>query len=251
MLVDASQSESPSRAGRCRIDDAPTGDVDVDPGGRWRVESYFDVESDDESEDAVRLDGRIGEAAFVRTPMPAPDASSGRDAASAAWRRSGAGHCRDDASSRAAGTCFSLLVPDLTLRSVLARTGGTAPGILARSRLTLDCYGPSLTSPDATCLATTGDETFIWDVAADAGPPRPIASMIGRIVGRTYEEQALLLWRDHDLLLLWRGTNHACASRRGPDARARTTLVRRGHVATLTRLADRDVVVRYPVAPPR
>jgi Zn-dependent protease with chaperone function len=115
------------------------------------------------------------------------------------------------------------LLPDLPWRSVLERIGGTAPGVLARSRLALDCYGPSMTSASATCLARTGDDTFVWEVPADAGSPRPLAALTGRVVGETYEERALLVWHEQDLLMLWRGTNRALRIARGRRCRARTT----------------------------
>ena len=63
---------------------------------------------------------------------------------------------------------LSWLLPDLAWRSVLERIGGAAPGILARSRLALYCYGPSMTSASATCLARTGDDTFVGKC-----PPTP------------------------------------------------------------------------------
>jgi hypothetical protein len=143
------------------------------------------------------------------------------------------------------------LMPDLTWRSVLERTGGAAPGVLARSRLMVDCSGPSLTSPTATCLASSGDETFVWEVAADAGTTRPIASTTGRVLPRSYQDRTLVFWRDRELLMLWRDTNQAIRlaaesqSRRPHDA-----CYDAGHLVTLTRALDRDVVMRYPMPPP-
>ena len=108
-----------------------------------------------------------------------------------------------------------------------------------------------MTSAAAMCLARTGDDTFVWDVPANAGSPRPLATLTGRVVGETYEERALLLWHEQDLLMLWRGTNQALRianGRRCPCPHDGSYAA--GHVATLTRVGHRDVVVRYPMSPP-
>jgi Zn-dependent protease with chaperone function len=230
-----------------RIEDAPRGHIDVDASGRWRVDPDFDP--DDSADDASRVEGRVGETAFTRTPLPMPRAASGilPDRSVAA---SGAviAVTREFAGSQHR---LSWLLPDLAWRSVLERIGGTAPGVLARSRLALDCYGPSMTSTSATCLARTGDDTFVWEVPADAGSPRPLAALTGRVVGETYEERALLLWSGQDLLMLWRGTNDALRIARHDRCPCpHDGSYASGQVVTLTRVGDRDVVVRYPMSPP-
>ena len=69
--------------------------------------------------------------------------------------------------------------------------------------------------------------------------------------GETYEERDVLLWHEQDLLMLWRGTNHALRiARHGRCPCAHDASYASGRVVTLTRLGDRDVVVRYPVTPP-
>jgi Zn-dependent protease with chaperone function len=245
-------SAEPIRAAAPRwsvsIDDASTfGSIEVESSGRWRVEPYFDVETRDAP---VRFEGRVGDAGVTRTPIrgigPADDVSPehGTAASGAAIlvRREFTGRLHR----------LGWLLPDLTWRSVLERIGGTVPGVLARSRLAVDCSGPSLTSPTATCLAQTGEDTFIWEVAADTGPPRAIATMTGRIVARAYEDRTVLAFHDRDLLMLWRGTTQAlriARARACPCAHDGSYAA--GHVATLTRVADRDVVLRYPFNPPR
>jgi hypothetical protein len=116
----------------------------------------------------------------------------------------------------------------------------------------VSCSGPSLTSATATCLATTGDETYVWDVDAEGGPPQVRTWIAGRIVPRAHQERALVIWRDGDLLLLWRGT-HRAVRLSGDDRqpRAYDAAYAAGHVVTLARAGDRDHVVRYPLAPPR
>jgi hypothetical protein len=220
----------------------------VDASGRWRVDS--DADPDDADDDAVRIEGRVGQAAFTRatlrisgTPSGAvPDRSVAASGATIAVTREFAGSLPR----------LAWLLPDLAWRSVLERTGGTAPGVLARSRLALDCFGPSMTSPAATCLARTGDDTFVWEVPADAGSPRPVAALTGQVVGDTSDERALLLWHERDLLMVWRGTNQALRiARHGRCPCAHDGSYAAGHVATLTRQGNRDEVVRYPITPPR
>ena len=215
-----------------RIDDVPRGHVDVDASGRWRVDS--DLDPDERNEDAVRIEGRIGDTAFTRTPLRVPRMPSGL----LPERSVAASGAAIEVTREFAGGSHRLgwLLPDLPWRSVLERTGGAAPGILARSRLALDCYGPDMTSAAAMCLARTGDDTFVWDVPANAGSPRPLATLTGRVVGETYEERALLLWHEQDLLMLWRGTNQALRianGRRCPCPHDGSYAA--GHVATLTR----------------
>jgi hypothetical protein len=230
-----------------RVDNVPRGSVDVDASGRWRVQP--DVDPDERDDDAAWIEGRVGDSAFIRTPLPRHDTSSGSvpdrsvaaSGAAIAVTREFAGGMRR----------LAWLLPDLQWRSVLERIGGTAPGVLARSRLALDCYGPSMTSASATCLATTGGDTFVWEVPADAGSPRAIAAMTGRVVGGTYEERALLLWHEQDLLMLWRGTNRALRIADGGRCPCpHDGSYAAGRVVTLTRRGDRDVVVRYPVSLP-
>jgi len=230
-----------------RIEDVPRGNVDVDASGHWRLEP--DIDPDDRADDASRIEGRVGEAAFTRTPLPMPKIASGIPPD----RRMAASGAVIAVTREFAGSSHQLswLLPDLGWRTVLERIGGTAPGVLARSRLALYCYGPSMTAPSATCLASTGDDTFVWEVPADAGSPRPLAALTGRVVGETYEERALLFWHEQDLLMLWRGTNHALRiARHGRCPCAHDASYASGRVVTLTRLGDRDVVVRYPVSPP-
>lgn len=230
-----------------RVDDVPRGNVDVDASGRWRVQP--DVDPDERDDEAARIEGRVGETAFTRTPLPKHDTSSG----SVPDRSVAASGASIAVTREFAGGMHWLgwLLPDLAWRSVLERIGGAEPGVLARSRLALDCYGPSMTSASATCLARTGDDTFVWEVPADAGSPRPLAALTGQVVGETYEERALLLWHEQDLLMLWRGSNRALriASGRGCPC-AHDGSYAAGHVVTLTRHGDRDVVARYPISLP-
>jgi Zn-dependent protease with chaperone function len=230
------------------VPDAPAGgNLDVDAAGRWRIEPAGDDEPHQKPE---RLEGRIGNRAFSRLPLAAPD----RAAEIPPQRGVSASGAAIAVRREFSGTFHRLgwLLPDLAWRSVLERVDGAAPGVLARSRLALDCWGPSLTSATATCLARTGDDTFVWEVAADAGAPRPIATMTGRVVSRGADDRAVLVWHERDLLMLWRGTHHAlriARDRRCPCAHDGAYAA--GHVVTLTRRGDRDVVVRYPFTPPR
>lgn len=231
-----------------RIDDAPTGNVDVEATGHWLVEPQQDYEAGDA--DLDRLEGRVGDAAVTRTPMARPNPSSGTMSEHGVAASGAVITLKREVTGRLHPLAW--LLPDVAFRSVLERSGGAAPGVLALSRLNVDCFGPSLTSSTATCLAKTGDDTFVWDVAADAGPPRPTAALTGHVVGTGYEDHAVLLWHERDLLLLWRGTNRAlriAAGGRCPCAHGASYAA--GHVATLTRMGDRDVVVRYPIGPPR
>jgi hypothetical protein len=71
-------------------------------------------------------------------------------------------------------------------------------------------------------------------------------------VSHGFDDRALIVWHERDLLMLWRGTHHAlriAADRRCPCAHDAAYAA--GHVVTLTRRGDRDVVVRYPFTPPR
>lgn len=230
------------------IDDASTGGtLDADRSGRWRVEPYDGVTARGEW---VRFEGRIGDATIRRIATPTsnlttdimPDRGVAASGATIAVRREFTGHL----------PALAAFLPDLTWRSVLERTG-EAPGVLVRSRLAVDCSGPSLTSSTATCLATTGDDTFVWEVDADGGTPQPRALIIGRVVPRSFQDRTLLLWRDHDLLLLWRGTSRATrlASDEGRGPRAHDGAYTAGHLVTLTQMSDHDEVVRYPMTPPR
>ena len=230
------------------VPDAPTGGaVDVDTAGRWRIEPAGEANPHEKPE---RLEGRVGLAAFSRLALAAPE-----QAAEIPPQRGVSASGAEIAVRREFTGAFhrlGWLLPDLAWRSVLERVGGAAPGVLARSRLALDCWGPSLTAATATCLARTGDDTFVWDVAADAGAPRPIATMTGRVVSHGSDDRSVLLWHDRDLLMLWRGTHHAlriAADRRCPCAHDGAYAA--GHVVTLTRRGDHDVVVRYPFTPPR
>ncbi len=228
------------------VPDAPVGVVDVEPNGLWRIEPAGDVASPGRPE---RLEGRIGDCAVSRLRLPGPDRSTVVARARGVAASGAAILVRREFTGP--GHRLGWLLPDLAWRSVLERIDGAAPGILARSRLTLDCSGPSLTSSTATCLARTGDETFVWEVAADAGAPRPVATMTGRVVSHGHEDRSLIVWHERDLLMLWRGTHQAlriARERHCPCPHDGSYAA--GHVATLTRNGDRDVVVRYPFTPP-
>ena len=230
-----------------RIDGASLGKVDVDRSGRWRLEPEMDADAGDGHDDPVRLEGRVGTLTVVRTPLPRHDPSAGV-VSSHGVDASGAGV---DVAREFTGSWHRLswLLPDAAWNSVLTRSGG-APA--TRSRLNVECYGPSLTSASAACLATTGDETFVWEVPAGAAPLQAVAALNGSVFANGADDRALLLWHDGDLLLVWRGTNHAvriASSRRCPCAHDASYAA--GHVATLTRVGDRDVVRRYASPPPR
>jgi hypothetical protein len=61
-----------------------------------------------------------------------------------------------------------------------------------------------------------------------------------------------MFWQDAELLMLWRGTNQAVRLSAGSRARPpHAAWYAAGHLVTLTRALDRDVVARYPMAPPR
>ena len=232
-----------------RIDDASPGKVDVDPSGRWRLEPALDADEPDDRNGLVRLEGRVGTPDVARIPLPTRDSSHGIVSAHGV----AASGATIEVAREFTGSWHRLswLLPDVAWRSVLTRTGGAAPAIVARSRLNVECYGPSLTSASAACLATTGDETFVWEMPADAGTPRIVAALNGSVVGSGVEDRALLFWHEGDLLLLWRGTNRAVrvAARRACPC-AHDASYAAGHVATLTRVGDRDVVRRYPASPP-
>jgi hypothetical protein len=229
-----------------RVDDALEGDLDVAPDGRWRLEPHLDVDGHDEQ--PMRLEGRVGTSMVRRLAVPQTDARGGAPEYGVAASGAAIAVTREFTGRVPA---LGWMLPNSAWRSVLTRIGGAAPGRLARSRTSLDCYGPSLTSPAATCLAQGVGETFVWDVPADAGPPRPIATLDGRVTGNAYEDRLLLLWRDGDLLALWRGQPRAVRiSRSGHCPCAHDASYAAGHVATLTRDGDRDVVVRYPLAAP-
>jgi hypothetical protein len=229
------------------IDDASIGGaVDIEPSGRWRVVPHGD---DGSAAEWVRLDGRVGKPTVERvvTPTPVADLYGLVERGVAA---SGAAIAVRRTFPRSRLT-LGWLTPELTLRSLIARTDVAAPGILADSRLMVDCAGPSLTSPTATCLATTTDETFVWDVSADAGAPRPIAWMTGWAMARGHHDGFLTFWREGELLLLWRGTNRAVrVSAASGDRRAHDAWYAAGHLVTLSRASDHDEVVRYSLTPP-
>ena len=230
------------------VPDAPSdGGVDVDATGRWRIEPSGEGEP---HEKPARLEGRVGDRAVSRLALVVSD----RHAEIPPQRGVSASGAAIAVRREFTGALHRLgwLLPDLAWRSVLERVGGAAPGVLARSRLALDCSGPSLTSATATCLARTGDDTFVWDVPADAGAPRPIATMTGRVVSYGSDDRSVIVWHERDLLMLWRGTHQAlriATDRRCPCAHDGAYAA--GHVVTLTRSGDRDVVVRYPFTPPR
>jgi hypothetical protein len=245
-------SVEPVRGGAARwsvrLDDPPAGDFEVDASGRWRLEPYLDADSPEE--DAVRLEGRIGEPTVRRTTIARPSRTRG------AWSERGvsATGASIQVARRWDGgmpTGLDWLVPGLGWSTDLERLGGRAPGILARTRLEVDCHGPTLTSDTATCFARTGDETFVWDVAADAGPPVPTAWIAGRVTTLWHDDATALFWRDRDLLLLWRGTNRATRIRAERECPCpHDAAYARGRVATLTTGPDRSTVRLYAIAPP-
>ena len=231
-----------------RLDDPPAGEIEVDASGRWRLEPSLDP--DMSQRDVDRLEGRIGDRAVRRTTIAGSPHTRGT------WRERGVS---------AAGTSIQIarrwnggmptgldgLVPGAGWSTDLERLGGRAPGVLARTRLELDCHGPTLTSDAATCFAKTGDETFVWDVAADAGPPVPTARIAGRVTTLWLDDATALFWRDRDLLLFWRGTNRAIRlpGEQGCPCPHDAAYANR-RLATLTTTADRSTVRLYAIAPP-
>jgi hypothetical protein len=230
-----------------RLDDAPDGDIEVDPAGRWRLGRSLD--RDPHAGSTTYLEGRIGESTVRRTSMPATPRGvayvdrqiAGTGAAIQVARRwTGGGPWMVDA-----------FFPTLGWSGEIERIGGRAPGVLARSRSSVQCLGPSLTSATATCLATAGDETFVWEVAADAGPLVPTAYVAGPIVTIWHDDAAVLFWRDRDLLLLWRGTNRAMRVRTDGECPCpHDAAYANGRLATLTTTLDRSTVRLYAIAPP-
>lgn len=233
-----------------RLDDPPAGEVEVDANGRWRLEPYLDLDDDSPEEDAVRLEGRIGEDAVRRTTIPIPPRPR------RAWRERGvsaAGTAIQVARRWEGGmpTGLDWLVPGLGWSTDLERLGGRAPGVLARTRLEVDCHGPTFTSDAATCFAKTGDETFVWDVAADAGPPVPTARIAGRVTTLWLDDATALFWRDRELLLFWRGTNRATRLPADDGCPCpHDAAYANGRLATLTNALDRSTVRLYAIAPP-
>ena len=228
-----------------RLEEAPAGPIEVDASGRWRLERSFER---DRRAGAIQLEGRIGESTVRRISLP----PTPRDAA-VERRVSGDGAAIQVARRWTGGGPWSLFVfsPYLGWSGEIERIGGRTPGVLARSRASIECLGPSLASASATCLATTVDETtFVWEVSADAGPLVPTAFVIGPIAPMRHDRAAVLFWRRGELVLLWRGTNRAIrvrAGRTGPHDAAYAN----GRLATLTYEPDRSTVRLYAVTPPR
>jgi Zn-dependent protease with chaperone function len=227
---------------------APAGTLDADASGRWRL--AWDPASAHEAQTGDgTIEGRIGDRAIARIPPPSAPLGRGAVITSLRTAASGAGvavrrHFRSGSSR------FAWVMSGLAWSSEIARSTGAVLTPLVRTRLDLHCFGPSLASGTATCLAGTGDETFVWHVDADRGSLRPLARTTGTLTPGDADDDAWLVWRDRELLLLRPGAARALRISDGSSCPCPyDAAVALGHVATLTTARDRAVIDLYPLSP--
>jgi Zn-dependent protease with chaperone function len=213
-----------------RVPDAPDGPLDVDPSGRWRLPTDGhgqDGPSDVPTAPPAEIEGRIGDTSVVRRAAPLR------------LRLDFVGQHRP----------LSWTVQELSWRTEIATTGRDGPRRLARTRLAVECFGTFLASPIAPCVASTGDETFLWTVDVERGTLHPTARMDGRVIGAGDPARVGLVWHDRELLLLSAGQTRALRVSTGdhcpcPHGAAASG----GHVATLTSGHDQSTIAVYRIA---
>jgi hypothetical protein len=216
-----------------RLERAPASQVDVDATGRWRLDRPGLIGDVEDEMSAAGVEGRIG------TPGIAPTAGPWL----VAHRQWNGG-----------GNPVAWMVPELSWTTTLTseRARPAAPSrVLARSRLSVDCRGASLASPRATCLAATGDETFVWEIDAEGGALTPVAVIAGALTPIRDDARLLVAWRDDELLALWRGTPRALRlAERDRCPCPHDAAYAAGRLATLTSVRDRTTVALYAITPP-
>lgn len=232
-----------------RLIDAPSGPLEIDASGRWRLQ--WDAETGQHTPDGATLEGRIGEPTIARVPVPSARAEHGSLLASYRAAASGSG-IAVRRHFRAGSSRFAWALSGLTWSTEITRLGRAATVPLTRTRLDVECFGPSLASASATCLAKTGDETFVWTADADRGTLRPLARTAGVLMTSNADDDAVLAWRDRELLLLRPGAPRALRISTGDSCPCPFgAATAPGYVATLTTSRDRTAIDLYAVATPQ
>jgi hypothetical protein len=231
-----------------RLAAAPSGPLDVDPTGRWRL--AWDADTDQHVDSpAATLEGRIGEPTVER--FPAPPARPGQRSLLASYRTSASGTgLAVRRHFRAGASLFAWAPAGLMWSTEIARMEGAVATPLTRTRLDVACFGPSLASAAVTCLADTGDETFVWIADADRGTLRPVARTAGVLTSSSAGGGGVLLWRDGELLLLRSDAAGALRISDGASCPCPFDAASApGHVATLTTSRDRTSIDLYTLRP--